>query len=96
MSRTIASSYMMLPRPEYWPKNKRVVVDTFSKNYTVDDYEHLLKRIGCKNCWELWKKFGKEMGDLAAPKVEVHCVYSSQVPTAEVRERICLNFLLKG
>lgn len=49
--RTMPSSAMMLPRPDLWPKNKQTIVsivetDGTLTNYTLNDYEKLLKRIG--------------------------------------------------
>lgn len=83
-SRTFTSSYLLLPRPSLWPQNKSVVVSTLTHNYTVHEYETLFDKIGCDNCWERFKSYGTELGDLSAPDVEVHCVYSSGLPTAEV------------
>nr|CAB3264916.1 group XV phospholipase A2-like [Phallusia mammillata] len=81
--RTAPAFPFMFPRPDLWPKNKQTVVVTFQRNYTVDDYESLFKRIGCEWCYELWKDNGLALGSLQAPSVPVHCIYSSQVPTAE-------------
>lgn len=83
-SRTFPSSYLLLPRPSLWPQNHSVVVSTLTRNYTVHDYKTLFDTIGCNNCWERFQSFGAELGDLSAPNVEVHCVYSSGLPTAEV------------
>lgn len=83
-TRSFPASHMLLPRPSLWPKDKQQVVNTLETNYTVFDYKALFERIGCKDCWHLWNQYGDEMGDLSAPDVTVHCVYSSLVPTAEV------------
>nr|XP_039249958.1 phospholipase A2 group XV-like [Styela clava] len=83
-TRTFSSSYFLLPRPKFWPKDKLHVVDTLIKNYTVFEYKALFERIGCKNCYEIWDKYGTELGDMGPPNVPVHCVYSSQIPTPEL------------
>lgn len=83
-TRTFPSSLMLLPNPKFWPKDKTHVVDTLIKNYTVFEYRALFERIGCEKCAEVWEQFGYDLGDLKAPNVAVHCVYSSLVPTPEL------------
>ena len=83
--RTGSAFTFLLPRPDLWPNNKRTVVVTLKKNYTVDDYEELFETIGCKWCWEMFKDNVKTLGSLQPPSVPVHCIYGSQLPTTEVR-----------
>lgn len=74
----------LLPRPDMWPKDKRQVVVTLKKNYTVDDYEALFQTIGCEWCWDMFKDNIYTLGSLEPPSVAVHCIYGSQLPTTEV------------
>lgn len=74
----------MFPRPDLWPKDKQTVVVTLERNYTIHDYKDLFDTIGCDWCYDLWKDNGMALGNLEAPSVPVHCIYSSQVPTAQV------------
>ena len=67
-----------------WPKQKDLLVVTLQRNYTVNDYQALFDRIGCKWCWEIWKDNEMTMGSLEPPSVPVHCIYGSQMPTTEV------------
>lgn len=95
--RTAPAFPFMFPRPDLWPKDKQTLVVTFQRNYTVDDYESLFKRIGCEWCYDLWKDNGMALGSLKAPSVPVHCIYSSQVPTAEVTipSKTCFFIILR-
>ncbi|XP_076819987.1 lysosomal phospholipase A and acyltransferase-like [Clavelina lepadiformis] len=81
--RTASAFAFMLPRPDLWPENKKTIVVTLGKNYTVHDYKELFERIDCEWCWDMWKDNGMALGSLSAPSVPVHCIYSSQTPTAE-------------
>ena len=82
--RTASAFAFLLPRPDLWPKNKQLLVVTFKRNYTVNDYQALFERIGCKWCYDMWKDNKMTLGTIAAPSVPVHCIYGSQLPTTEV------------
>ncbi|XP_002129305.2 lysosomal phospholipase A and acyltransferase-like [Ciona intestinalis] len=82
--RTAPAFTFVLPNPDLWPHNKDTIVVTIKQNFTVFQYKDLFKRIGCEGCWDLWKENGKAIGKFTPPKVPVHCVYSSLVPTPEV------------
>ena len=85
---TMPSSAMMLPRPDLWPESKQKVVSIQETNgtlthYTVNEYEKLLKRAKCNNCYQLWLDNGKAMENLEPPNVKVHCIYGSGLKTFE-------------
>lgn len=88
--RTMPSSYLMLPRPGFWPADKRNILVTFERNYTVDDYEEIMERLQCpqSECYEHWKHSGSALGDMKPPNVAVHCIYGTGKPTAEVNKHI--------
>ena len=89
VSRTFSSLPFMLPRPDLWPADKQtVVIETFltgGQNFTVHEYKALFKQVECGDCYNMWKDNWDTLGDVSAPGIPVHCVYSNGVPTTEVR-----------
>lgn len=83
MLRTLPSFMYMFPRPEYWPEEKSTVVTTSKRNYTVGDYQSLMKDINCESCLDLWKDNALNASDFGPPGVLVHCMFSTGVPTIE-------------
>ena len=81
--RTFPSFLYMVPRTSLWPKDKKTVVVTSIRNYTVVDYHNLFKDIGCKWCWDLYRAANVNMIDVKAPRVPTHCIFSSGLPTME-------------
>jgi len=87
--RTMPSSAMLLPRPDLWPDHKKDIVgiqmkDGTMKNLTVFDYKTILEKANCPDCYQMWLENNMTVGHLEAPDVPVHCVYSTQIKTAEV------------
>ncbi|XP_044742751.1 phospholipase A2 group XV-like isoform X2 [Chrysoperla carnea] len=79
---TSPSLSWLLPSSLFWKENE-VLVQTETKNYTVNDYEEFFKDLQYPVGWEMRKDTQNYTLNFAAPGVEVHCLYGSNLPTVE-------------
>lgn len=68
----------MLPDIKYW--NSTEIVKTPTKSYTVEDLSTLFEDAKSPISWELHQNLF-QLHDIPAPNVEMHCVYTINVPT---------------
>ncbi|XP_071784993.1 lysosomal phospholipase A and acyltransferase-like [Asterias amurensis] len=80
--RTWPSIYYLMPSDKFW-NPKEVIVETPKKNYTVADYQTLLKDINYEIGWEMRQAAMDQVYDLKAPGVPVYGIHGCDVPTEE-------------
>lgn len=80
--RSMPSLAFLLPFPAFWKPNE-VLVSTRKRNYTHSQMKEFFEDIGYPTAWEMRKDNLKFVENFAAPNVEIHCLYSSQMPTIE-------------
>lgn len=80
---TFPSLSYLLPSPYFW-KPDEVLVKTRSRNYTYDQLEDFFKDIDFYTGWEMRKDAMPYIQNFKAPNVEIHCVYSTGLPTPEL------------
>ncbi|KAF6203237.1 hypothetical protein GE061_003655 [Apolygus lucorum] len=76
----ISSSSLPLLMPYSGLWKDRILVETPSKNYSMDNIEEFFTDIGYATGWEMWKDQLPHL-TLEPPGVEVHCLYGTGIPT---------------
>lgn len=79
---TSPSLAWLLPSKKYW-KDTEVLVETETKNYTLNDLQQFFNDIDYPEGWEMKKDTEPHTLNFTAPGVEVHCLYGTGVPTVE-------------
>jgi lysophospholipase-3 len=69
----------MLPDPEFW--GSTVLVQTPQRNYTVADFPELFNDLGTPITNTIYQKISGVQSEIAAPAVELHCLYGNNMPT---------------
>ncbi|CAB1323340.1 unnamed protein product [Coregonus sp. 'balchen'] len=80
--RSAVSTTWLFPYSHSWPADK-VLIQTPTTNYTVKDYQHFFKDIDFEDGWEMRQDTEPLVSALEPPRVAIHCLYGSRVPTAE-------------
>jgi len=80
--RTSPSLSFLLPSSRLWSQDE-VLVQTSTRNYTVNDFKDFFNDIGFPDGHHMWEDTRPLIHDLVAPGVEVHCLYGTGVDTAE-------------
>lgn len=80
--RTSPSLSFLMPSNKYWSPEE-VMVQTSSRNYTVNDYQDFFLDIGFDSGYDMWQDTHPLVHELVAPGVELHCLYGTGVDTAE-------------
>uniref|UniRef100_A0A4W5P736 Phospholipase A2, group XV n=1 Tax=Hucho hucho TaxID=62062 RepID=A0A4W5P736_9TELE len=80
--RSAVSTTWLFPYAHSWPADK-VLIQTPITNYTVKDYQHFFKDIDFEDGWEMRQDTEPLVSALEPPRVAIHCLYGSGVPTAE-------------
>ncbi|RZC35361.1 uncharacterized protein BDFB_006944 [Asbolus verrucosus] len=79
---TSPSLAWLLPSRLFW-KPDEVLVQTESKNFTLNDLQAFFKAINYPNGWEMRKDTESYQLNFKPPGVEVHCLYGISVATVE-------------
>jgi lysophospholipase-3 len=79
---SMPSLAFLLPFPAFWKPNE-VLVRTRARNYTYSQLEHFFEDLGYPIGWEMRKDSQAYADNFAAPNVEIHCIYGSQLNTVE-------------
>ncbi|KAG5674429.1 hypothetical protein PVAND_004401 [Polypedilum vanderplanki] len=79
---SMASLSFLLPFPTFWKPNE-VLVTTRKRNYTHSQLNEFFDDLGYPQGWEMRKDNLKFVENFAAPNVEIHCLYSTKMPTIE-------------
>lgn len=80
--RSMPSLAFLLPFPAFWKPNE-VLVKTRKRNYTHSQLNEFFDDIGFQTGWEMRKDNIAFVENFAAPNVEIHCLYSTKMPTIE-------------
>ncbi|XP_055386604.1 phospholipase A2 group XV-like [Condylostylus longicornis] len=72
----------LLPSPYFW-KDGEVLIQTPGKNYTFSELEQYFNDINYPTAWEMRKDNIKYVSNFSPPDVELHCIYSTGLPTVE-------------
>ncbi|CAF1525460.1 unnamed protein product [Adineta steineri] len=81
--RSAPSTAFLMPSFNFWDKNEVVVVSP-KRNYTVHDYQDFFNDINYPTGYEYWLNNKGLLDELKPPEVELHEIYSSQMPTPGV------------
>lgn len=79
---SMPSLAFLLPFPSLWKPNE-VLVKTKSRNYTHSQLKEFFDDLGYPTGWEMRKDNLPYVENFAPPNVEIHCLYSSHMPTVE-------------
>ncbi|XP_037976740.2 phospholipase A2 group XV isoform X1 [Plutella xylostella] len=79
---TCPSLAWLLPSRALW-KPTEVLVTTDKYNYTLNDLQRLFLDMNLPAAWEMRKDVERFQDDFAAPGVELHCVYGTDIATVE-------------
>lgn len=82
MQISMPSLAFLLPFPAVW-KPDEVLVSTPSRNYTHSQLNEFFTDLGYPTAWEMRKDNLKFVENFAPPNVEIHCLYSTKMPTVE-------------
>ncbi|XP_070506922.1 lysosomal phospholipase A and acyltransferase-like isoform X2 [Chironomus tepperi] len=82
MQISMPSLAFLLPFPAVW-KPDEVLVSTPSRNYTHSQLNEYFTDLGYPTAWEMRKDNLKFVENFAPPNVEIHCLYSTKMPTVE-------------
>jgi lysophospholipase III len=80
---SMPSLAFLLPFPAFWKPNE-VLVKTRTRTYTYSQLQEFFEDLGYPNGWEMRKDNYKYVENFAAPNVEIHCLFGSQINTVEV------------
>ncbi|XP_063333771.1 group XV phospholipase A2 [Pelmatolapia mariae] len=80
--RSAVSTNWLFPFVRSWPKDK-VLVQTPTANYTVQDYHRLYSDINFEDGWMMQQDTESLVADFTPPGVPVHCLYGVGIPTPE-------------
>jgi len=80
--RTSPSLSFLLPSSRLWSPDE-ILVQTSSRNYTINDFKDFFDDIGFPDGYHMWEDTHPLIHDLVAPGVEVHCLYGTGIDTAE-------------
>ncbi|XP_015118642.1 group XV phospholipase A2 isoform X2 [Diachasma alloeum] len=72
----------LIPSKLFW-KGSEVLVQTETRNYTLDNLQQFFLDINVPDGWEFRKDTEKYQNDFTAPGVEVHCLHGANVDTVE-------------
>jgi len=78
--RSATSTAFLMPSSKFWGADE-ILVQTPSRNYTVNDYEQFFNDINYKTGHELRENTKDLIYDLNPPDVEVHALYGIDVKT---------------
>ena len=81
--RSVPSTAFVMPSVNFWSKDEVVVV-TPQRNYTVNDYEALFNDIQYPLGYEFWLNNKDLLKELEPPRIEIHQIYGSHMPTPGV------------
>ncbi|CAF3596352.1 unnamed protein product [Adineta steineri] len=81
--RSAPSTAFLMPSFNFWDKDEVVVVSP-KRNYTVHDYQAFFNDIKYPTGYEYWLNNKGLLDELKPPEVELHEIYSSQMPTPGV------------
>lgn len=79
---SMPSLAFLLPFPSLWKPNE-VLVKTKKRNYTHSQLNEFFDDLGYPTGWEMRKDNLPYVENFAPPNVEIHCLYSSHMPTVE-------------
>ena len=82
MQISMPSLAFLLPFPAVW-KPDEVLVTTPRRNYTHSQLNEFFTDLGYPTAWEMRKDHLKFVENFAPPNVEIHCLYSTKMPTVE-------------
>jgi len=80
--RTSSSLAWLMPQKGFWDPED-VLVQTTSRNYTVEDYQSFFSDLDEPLAWNMREDTMKLLPGLPAPGVEVFCIHGSGVGTTE-------------
>ncbi|XP_063993799.1 phospholipase A2 group XV-like [Diachasmimorpha longicaudata] len=72
----------LIPSKLFW-KSSEVLVQTQTRNYTLDNLQQFFLDINVPDGWEFRKDTEQYQADFTAPGVEIHCLHGAQVDTVE-------------
>ena len=81
--RTAVSTIWLFPNANTWPADQ-VLIQAPTANYTVQDYQRFFQDVGFPDGWEMRKDTEPLVSALEPPRVSMHCLYGSGVPTPEL------------
>ncbi|XP_032529637.2 phospholipase A2 group XV-like [Danaus plexippus] len=79
---TYPSLAWLLPSTRLWGPHE-LLVTTDKYNYTINDLQKLFNDMELPNAWEMRRDTEKYSSDVAAPGVELHCIYGYNISTVE-------------
>uniref|UniRef100_A0A1B6CCH8 Group XV phospholipase A2 n=1 Tax=Clastoptera arizonana TaxID=38151 RepID=A0A1B6CCH8_9HEMI len=82
MQITSPSLAWLLPLKSFW-NSSETLIETDTKNYTIDDLQDYFFDIDYPLAWEMWKDVEPYTRDFTAPGVEVHCLHGVGVQTVD-------------
>lgn len=80
---SMPSTAFLLPFPAFW-KPDEVLVRTRTRTYTYAQMEEFFNDLGYSQGWEMRKDNIKFVSNFAAPNVEIHALFGTQIKTVEV------------
>ncbi|KAK4015285.1 phospholipase A2 group XV [Daphnia magna] len=80
--RTSPSLSWLMPSSMQWSPEE-VMVQTSSRNYTIQDYQEFFLDIDFPLGYDMWQDTHPLVHELTAPGVEIHCIFGTGVDTAE-------------
>ncbi|XP_071174623.1 lysosomal phospholipase A and acyltransferase-like isoform X1 [Mytilus edulis] len=82
VQRSMPSSAFLLPSDQFWNKTE-VLIQTPTRNYTVNDYKQFFTDINFPDGYFMRKDTENLIDPMKPPNVQVHCLYSSGLLTAK-------------
>jgi lysophospholipase III len=79
---SMPSLAFLLPFPAFWKPNE-ILVRTKSRSYSYSQLQEFFEDLDYPIGWEMRKDVQKYVENFAAPNVEIHCLYGSQINTVE-------------
>ena len=79
---SMSSLSFLLPFPAVW-KPDEVLVRTRKRNYTHSQLNEYFDDLGYPTGWEMRKDNLQFVENFSPPNVEIHCLYSTKLPTVE-------------